>query len=188
MIYTGNSSTIVEAFFAGRMCHLLFPCEVTEGYEHHLISKGRKITTYEEFEKTLDEENPEFPIERDIINDIYLIDEEPSYIKFADMAEEVLKDPSYALTKEQLASYRTKPPFPIQVQKKLQRWDWFYDKYRQVLSDENFHNKWIDKQRALREQKAERNKRFAIEYTSEEEIAAIIAKIAAQLEKDKGGK
>ena len=88
MIYTGNSSTIVEAFFAGRMCHLLFPYEVTEGYEHHLISKGRKITTYEEFEKTLDEENPEFPIERDIINDIYLIDEEPSYIKFADMAEE----------------------------------------------------------------------------------------------------
>lgn len=40
----------------------------------------------------------------------------------------------------------------------------------------------------MREQKAERNKRFAIEATNEEEIAAIIAKIAAQLEKSRGGK
>ena len=153
-----------------------------------MISNGRKITTYEEFSQTVEEKNPEFPIGRDIINEIYLVDEEPSYIKFADMAEDVLKNPSYALTKEQLSSYRTKQPFPIQLQKKLQRWDWFYDKYRQILSDENCHNKWIEKQRALREQKAERNKRFAIEATNEEEIAAIIAKIAAQLEKSRGGK
>lgn len=188
IIYTGNSSTIVEAFFAGRMCYLLFPYEVTEGYEHHLISNGKKITTYEDFAQTIEEEKPEFPIGRDVINEIYLVDDEPSYIKFADMAEEVLKDPSYALTKEQLASYRTKQPFPIQVQKKLQRWDWFYDKYRQILADEHYHNRWLEKQRTLREKRAECNKRFAIERTSEEEIAEIISRIAAQLEKNKGGK
>lgn len=188
IIYTGNSSTIVEAFFAGRMCHLLFPYEVTEGYEHHLIEKGKKITDYEAFRQTVEDQEQEFPIKRDIINEIYLIDEEPSYIKFADMAEEVLEDPSYVLTKKRLHDYRTKHPFPIRVQKKLRRWDWFYDKYRKMLADENCHNKLIERQRAIWKQAAERNKRFVPEQTSEEEIAAIIGKIAAQLEKDNGGK
>lgn len=188
IIYTGNSSTIVEAFFAGKMCHLLFPYEVTEGYEHHLISKGRKITTYEAFNRTVEDTDQEFPIGRDIINDIYLIDEEPSYIKFADMAEEVIKDPSYTLTKEQLRSYRTKHPFPIRVQKRLQKWDWFYDKYTKMLADEKCHYKWIERQREIRRQTVERNKRFAMEQTNEEEIAGIIRKIAAQVENNKGGK
>lgn len=182
IIYTGNSSTIVEAFFAGKICYLLFPYEVTAGYEHHLISRGKKITDYKAFAETVEEENPEFPIGRDVINEIYLIDEEPSYIKFADMAEEVLRDPSYALTGEQLRSYRPKLPMAIRFQKKLQRWDWFYDRYKRALADENCHNKWIEGQRALRQKKAERNKGFAMEQASEEEIAGIIRKIAAQLE------
>ncbi len=183
IVYTGNSSTIVEAFFAGKMCHLLFPYETTEGFELKLVSAGRKVKTYEEFYQTLQEENPAFPISKEAINEIYLVDEKvPSYIKFADMAEEVLKDPSYALTKEQLSSYRRKQPLPVRVQKRLQQWDWFYDKYRKALADENCHNKWIMKQRALRAQKAEAHKRFVIESTSEEEINAIVAKIAALLE------
>lgn len=131
----------------------------------------------------MQEENPVFPIEKEAINEIYLVDEKvPSYVKFADMAEEVLKDSSYALTKEQLSSYRRKQPFSVRIQRRLQRWDWFYDKYKKALADENCHNKWIMKQRALREKKLEAHKRFAIESTSEEEINAIVEKIAAQLE------
>jgi surface carbohydrate biosynthesis protein len=186
IIYTGNSSTIVEAFFAGKICHLLFPYETTEGYELKLISAGTKIKTYEQFCQTVQEENQEFPISKEAINEIYLVDEKvPSYVKFADMAEEVLKNPSYALTKEQLSSYRRKQPLTVRLQKKLQRWDWFYDKYKKALADEGCHNKWIEKQRALRAQKAEAHKRFDIESTSEEEIRGIIDKIAEQLN---GGK
>jgi surface carbohydrate biosynthesis protein len=184
IIYTGNSSTIVEAFFAGKMCYLLFPYEVTDGFELKLVSAGKKIKTYEQFVRTIQEENPEFPIAKEAINEIYLVDEKvPSFMKLADMAEEVLHDDSYALTKEQLASYRRKQPLAVRVQKKLQRWDWFYDKYKKALADENCHNKWIEKQRALRARKAEAHKRFDIESTSEEEIRGIIDKIKAQLEK-----
>jgi hypothetical protein len=105
-------------------------------------------------------------------------------VKLADMAEEVLHDDSYALTKQQLTSYREKQPLAVRVQKKLQCWDWFYDKYKKALADENCHNRWIEKQRALRAQKAEAHKRFDIESTSEEEIRGIIDKIKAQLESD----
>lgn len=183
VIYTGNSSTIVEAFFAGKMCYLLFPYDVTDGFELKLISKGEKIRDYDQFYRSVIGEGGAFPIEKKAINDIYLVDDVPSYVKFADMAEEVLRDPSYALTREQLSSYRKKQPMGVKIQKALQRQDWFYDRYRKMLADENCHNKWIEKQRALRRQKAERNKRFAIESTNEQEIAAIVQKIAAQLDK-----
>lgn len=183
IVYTGNSSTIVEAYFAGRMCHLLFPFKVTEGFELKLISQGKKISDYEAFAKTVDEKDPVFPIDKSAINEIYLVDEnEPSYKKLADMAEEVYRDSSYNLTKEQLASYRTKQPPLIQIQKKLQQWDWFYDKYKELLANENIHNRWIDGQRALRREKEKAHERFAIESTNEEEINAIVKKIAAQLE------
>lgn len=182
LIYTGNSSTIVEAFFADKMCYLLFPYEVTDGFELKLVSKGEKIRDYEQFYQSAVEQGGTFPISQEAINDIYLVDDVPSYVKFADMAEEVIKDPSYALTREQLSSYRKKQPVTVKVQKMLQRQDWFYDRYRKMLADENCHNKWIERQRALRRQKAERNKRFAIERAGEQEIAAIVQKIAAQLE------
>lgn len=183
IVYTGNSSTIVEAYFAKRMCYLLFPYEVTEGFELKLISQGKKITDYETFAGTVDEKEPVFPIERSTINEIYLVDEnEPSYKKLADMAEEVYKDSSYNLTKEQLASYRTSQPFAIRIQKRLQRWDWFYEKYKEILANENIHGRWIEGRRELRREKAKAHERFDIESTSEEEIAAIVKKIAAQLD------
>ena len=68
------------------------------------------------------------------------------------------------------------------MQKKLQQWDWFYDKYKEILANEHIRWHWIEGQRALRREKAERNKRFAIESTSEEEIASIVKKIAEQLD------
>ncbi len=182
MIYTGNSSTIVEAFFADKMCYLLFPYEVTDGYELKLISKGEKIRDYEGFYRSAIGEGGAFPISREAINDIYLVDDVPSYMKFADMAEQVLKDPSYALTREQLKAYRRKQPIGIKIQKALQKQDWFYEKYRKKLADEKCHNRWIMKQRALRQRKLEEHRRFEIESTSEEEINAIVAKIAAQLD------
>lgn len=183
IVYTGNSSTIVEAFFAGRMCQLLFPYETTEGFELKLISQGKKVRTYEEFVQTVDEQNPVFPIAKEAINEIYLVDEVPSYKKLADMAEEVLKDSSYSLTKEQLASYRTKLPVTVQMQKKLQQWDWFYEKYQKLLNDGNYHGKWLEKQRELRRERQEAHQRFDKESTSEEEIAEIVKRIAAQLAK-----
>ena len=50
-----------------------------------------------------------FPIKEELIDTVYSIDwEKPSYVKFADMAEEVLSNPYYTLTKESLNNYRVK--------------------------------------------------------------------------------
>ncbi len=180
VVYTGNSSTIVEAFFAGRMCHLLFPYEVTDGFELKLISGGRKITTYEQFYQSVQDENAPFPIEQEKINDIYLIDEVPSFVKFADMAEEVLKKPEYSLTKQQLKSYRERQPVSIRIQRLLQRQDFLYGLYLKALKNEKIQCRWLQKQRKIKERQKEHLKEFMIESSTEEEINQIVQKIAAQ--------
>ena len=45
-IYTGNSSTFVEAFFAKKMCYFLFPYPVPEDYELFMIKGADRITDY----------------------------------------------------------------------------------------------------------------------------------------------
>ena len=182
IIYTGNSSVIVEAFFANKMCYLLFPYEVTEGFELELISGGDKITTYEEFLKSTGEGKGRFPISREKINDIYLVDEKvPSFIKFADMAEEVWKNPEYNLTKKQLKSYRSKKTLTYRIQRAFQRCDFLYDRYQKMLQDENCQGRWIKKQREIRRQRLEDQKQFLIEKTSDAEIDKIVNRIAEQL-------
>ena len=173
---------IVEAFFANKMCYLLFPYEVTEGFELELISGGDKITTYEEFLKSTGEGKGRFPISREKINDIYLVDEKvPSFIKFADMAEEVWKNPEYNLTKKQLKSYRSKKTLTYRIQRAFQRCDFLYDRYQKMLQDENCQGRWIKKQREIRRQRMEDQKQFLIEKTSDAEIDKIVNRIAEQL-------
>lgn len=187
IVYTGNSSTIVEAFFAKKMCYLLFPYEVTEGFELHLINGGKRITTYEEFLKTVDAKNAEFPIDRERINDIYLIDEEePGYVKFANMAEEVLNSPEYNLSAEQLKSYRKKQPLLIRMQKRLQGFKPGYDIYLRMLGNENYQSRWLRKQREIRKKHNELIESTKIEDTSREEIDAIVQRIKQCKEKING--
>lgn len=182
IIYTGNSSVIVEAFFANKMCYLLFPYEVTKGFELQLISEGDRITTYEEFVASTKAENKKFPITREKINDIYLVDEKvPSFIKFADMAEEVFEKPEYNLTKEQLKSYRSKKTLSYKMQRAFQRCDFLYGYYQRMLENEKCQNKWIQKQRNIRKQRMEEQKQFIIEKTSDAEIQGIVNRIAEQL-------
>ena len=102
-VYTGNSSVVVEAFFARKMCQLLFPLPVTEGFELKLISDSKKLTSYEEFYTSVMAHEEAFPTPQSTIEEVYLVDwDTPSYIRFADMAEEVLKDDTYLLSKEQI--------------------------------------------------------------------------------------
>ena len=134
-IYTGNSSVIVEAFFAKKMCQLLFPLPVTEGFELKLISDSRKLTSYEEFYTSIMAREEEFPTPQRSIEEIYLVDwDTPSYIKFADMAEEVLKDAAYRLTKEQLKGIRDYPD-SVKLMKAICRIDVLYHIYLRLLNN-----------------------------------------------------
>lgn len=185
-VYTGNSSVVVEAFFAKKMCQLLFPFPITPGFELKLISDSKKITTYEEFYRSVLADKEEFPVPQKNIEEIYLVDwEKPNYIKFADMAEEVLKDDYYRLTKRQLWNYREYTPIQCLVRLAVAIKP-LYNLYLSVLEHSKCKWKLIEHQRAVREKTRELHynveRQHAHELASEEEITGIIDRIKNAIE------
>lgn len=182
-IYTGNSSTFVEAFFAKKMCYLLFPIPVPSDYELAFLKNADKISDFDDFEKTTREDDDRrFPVDEKLIDEVYTIDwDKPSYLKFADMAEEVIHDPYYNLTKEQLKAYYHKMGPAEKLIKALTKITPLYDVYLTMLEHDTPRWKWLKAKREAR-RKLEQIA-FDFEKTSDEEIAGIIAKIAGELEK-----
>ncbi len=180
-VYTGNSSVVVEAFFAKKMCQLLFPLPVTKGYELKLISESRKITDYGAFKASLYAREEEFPTPVESIEEIYQIDwEEPSYIKFADMAEEVLRDDFYLLTSKQIKGVR-QDPFPVKLTRAAGRVGFLYNGYLKLLENEKIQWKFLQNQRTLRQRAYDIERAHAHELADEEEIEGIIDKIRKAL-------
>lgn len=176
-VYTGNSSVVVEAYFARKMCQLLFPIPTTEGFELKLISDSKKITTYEAFRQSIEAKEEVFPTPKSSIEEIYLIDwEHPSYKKFADMAEEVLKDDYYKLSGKQLSSYQNYG-IGTKILKAVSRIDCLYAVYLKLLSNEKVNGKFFRHQRALRQKCYDAEKADAHELTSQSEIDQIINRI-----------
>ena len=181
-IYTGNSSVIVEAFFAQKMCQLVFPLPVTEGFELKLISNSHKLTSYDEFHASVLAQEEEFPIPQSNIEEIYLIDwNTPSYIKFADMAEEILQDDSYKLTAKQIREIHDYP-LSVRVQKAICRVDFLYRIYLKMIDNEELTWGFLVRQRQLRQKAYVTEKEHAHELTSEQEMGEIIDRIAKALE------
>lgn len=176
-VFTGNSSVVVEAFFAKKDCQLLFPFPVTEGFELKLISGSQKITDYETFEAACLSEKNVFPTPQENIEEIYLIDwKEPSYIKFANMAEEVLRDDYYKLSKSQLKDYKEYSML-TRIVKAVCRIDWLYGSYLKLLQNKRLHWRFLEHQRKLREKVYEDERKDAHETTTKQEINAIIDRI-----------
>lgn len=181
-IYTGNSSVVVEAFFAGKMCQLLFPIPTTEGFELKLISDSRKLTTFEEFHASVNADHEEFPTPVESIEEIYLSNwDRPSYLKFADMAEEILKDDYYRLSKKQLSSFQ-EYSLGTKLIKAVCRVDCIYSVYLSLLNNEKLSWKFLVNQRNLRKKAYDAEKNDAHELTSEQEITEIIQKISNAIE------
>lgn len=177
-VYTGNSSVVVEAFFAKKMCQLLFPLPVTEGFELKLISDSAKITDFEGFKTSVYAREETFPTPIERIEEIYLIDwEEPSYIKFANMAEEVLKDDYYKLTKGQRKGYKTVYTGSTKLVKELSKWGILYKPYLALLRNEKIKLRFLENQRQIRNKSYEIEQEHSHELTSEKEIEGIIERI-----------
>lgn len=180
-IYTGNSSTFVEAFFAKKMCYFLFPIPVPEDYELAILRDADKICDYEDFrESTLDDDSRSFPVREQLIDEVYTIDwTKPSYVKFADMAEEVIHNPYYKLTKEQLKSYY----HHMELKEKIERWvikiTPLYEFYLSLLEKDKPKWKWLETKRAERKRLETIADDF--EKTDDKEIEDIINRIANQL-------
>lgn len=182
-IYTGNSSTFVEAFFGKKMCYLLFPVPVPADYELAFLKNADKITEYRDFEATIHEDdNRPFPVSEKLIDEVYTIDwDKPSYVKFADMAEEVIENPYYNLTEEQLKSYYHEMGLAEKLIKMIIRITPLYNVYLTMVEGEKPKWKWLERKRE--ERKRLENIAHDFEKTSDEEIANIIRKIAKEAEK-----
>ena len=152
----------MEAFFAKKMCQLLFPLPVTD-------------SVYAAQE--------EFPTPVESIEEIYLVDwEKPSYLKFADVAEEVLKDDYYKLTREQLRQCRPVYTGATKWVKTLSRCDILYKPYLKLLSMENIKIGFLERQRKIREQAYRIEQEHSHELTSPKEIKEICGRIAKALQ------
>lgn len=187
-VYTGNSSTFVEAYFGKKMCYLLFPIPVPKDYELAFFQNAHKITEFDEFEATTQDNcSMPFPVSEELIDEVYTIDwKTPSYIKFADMAEEVLKDPYYNLSKEQLKEYHHKRSIGEKLTDLLVKVTPLYNIYLSMLEKDSPRWKWLENRRE--ERKRLEHVAHDFEKTSDEEIATIVDKIAKELEKNHGGK
>lgn len=185
-VYTGNSSVVVEAFFAKKMCQLLFPLPTTPGFELKLITDSKKIIGYEEFVQSISMNNQEFPTPRESIEEIYLIDWEiPNYVKFANMAEEVLCDDFYRLSKKQLREYkeynRSEKAVRVFVNTPV-----IYGIYLSLLDNSKLQWSFLQNQRKIRKKKYNQLEDFERQHehelTSEAEIDSIINRIKYALE------
>ena len=185
-VFTGNSSVVVEAFFAKKTCQLLFPLPTTSGFELKLISDSKKISSYEEFYQSILADKEEFPTPEKSIEDIYLVDwEKLNYVKFADMAEEVLRDDYYCLTKRQLWEYHEYTPKQSLV-RIFAAIEPLYNLYLLLLNNTKLKWRPLEYQRRVREKTRkldyEIEKQHTHELTSKEEIAEIISRIKYAIE------
>ncbi len=166
-----------KLFFAKKMCYLLFPVPAPEDYELAFLKAAEKISFFRDFENTPRRDDRPFPVSEKLIDEVYTIDwQKPSYVKFADMAEEVLKDPYYNLTKEQLKAYYHKMGPGEKITRALTRITPLYNVYLTMLENDRPGWKWLEAKRRARRELEQIAHDF--EKTSDEEIAAIIAKIA----------
>lgn len=181
-VYTGNSSVVVEAFFAQKMCQLLFPLPVTEGYRLQLLEGAEKITDLEQFATSVYAQTEKFPVPRTNIEDIYLIDwETPNYIKFADMAEEVLHDDYYKLPDKLLKTYKNYD-ITTRVIKAVSRITPLYRIYQAMLENDKLKWSYLEKQRQNRQKYIQYEMNDAHEIAKPEEIEEIIHKIENAIE------
>lgn len=150
-VYTGNSTVVIEAFFANKDCQLLFPLSIPEDFELELIAKSKKITSKNELLLSIDNNENEFPTPENVIRDIYYIDDDKyAFQLFADMAEEVWKDPYYNLSSKWLKAYKEYTKLEWMI-KKIIGCKGMNTLYHRMLDNQKLQWRWLENQRKLRE-------------------------------------
>ncbi len=92
-IFIWMSTAIAEVYFANKTCHILRPHEIESDFDPVIYKDAHYIKTYEEFEKAANSNNAVFPIQKEIIEGYFDKSDVPSYIRMADLLEEVYKNP-----------------------------------------------------------------------------------------------
>src|SRR5699024_7901821 len=91
-IFIWMSTAIAEVYFAGKSCHILRPQPIEHEYDPVIYKGGRYVESYDEFCQAAGQENAPFPIDKAMIEGYFDKSEIPSYIRMADLLEDVYKN------------------------------------------------------------------------------------------------
>ncbi len=92
-----KSTSMIETYVSGKKTLILHPTEIPHALNMPFFRKGhyRAVTCYEELAEGVRAENPDYPIEKDLLLQFYSITDEPAYRRTGDYLIDTLEDPGY---------------------------------------------------------------------------------------------
>ena len=92
-----QSTSMIELYASGKRTLLMRPVEIPFKLAMPIFEEGhyRAVHNYEELKEQIGEENPEFPIDKDVLLQFYSITDQPAYERVAKFMIDTLNDPDY---------------------------------------------------------------------------------------------
>lgn len=185
-VYTGFSTTMVDAYFAKVGCRLLSPAGIAMSEEVKLFEDIVETDNYEDFVKSLDEDGFCSPLCEKHVDGYYSIGDELRYPGICDVLIKVLGDDRYIIdtnkmkveVDKKLDEELSNKSVLKRVKLKLWGYDWFYNAYWKFMSIP-VKAGYFERQRAYRNRIDEYYARYV---GSPNEIADIMARIRRCLE------
>ena len=87
------STSVAEVYMAHKSCHILRPMPIEHEYDPVIYKGAHYVTTYEEFAASMQDPEPPFPIEKEVIEGYFDPGSRPAYLRMADLLEEVYQNP-----------------------------------------------------------------------------------------------
>ena len=88
---------MIELYAAGKKTLILRPQEIPFLFAMPILEEGhyKAVTSYEELVAGIREENPEFPVEKDMLLQFYSMTEQPVHERVGQYLIDILQDPDY---------------------------------------------------------------------------------------------
>lgn len=92
-IFIWMSTAIAEVYFANKSCCILRPQPIEHEYDPVIYKNAHCVTDYSAFEAAANSTDGDFPIAKEVIEGYFDKSDVPSYIRMADLLEDVYKNP-----------------------------------------------------------------------------------------------
>jgi hypothetical protein len=92
-----QSTSMIELYASGKKTLILRPQEIPFLFAMPILEEGhyKAVTSYEELVAGIREENPEFPVEKDMLLQFYSMTEQPVHERVGQYLIDILQDPDY---------------------------------------------------------------------------------------------
>lgn len=95
------STSIADVYFMHKNCSIVRPVDIPTHLDYEILNKKYFICTYNEFvDYQLAPQNYPFPVHTDILLDMYIYDDIPTFVKICNKAEELYHAPANSAINE----------------------------------------------------------------------------------------